>query len=95
MDPGANHRAALGGVTQSLWDQFTDRCEQNGRIHLLRWCLVGAACPARAELKGEILPVPLLGSSTFGPPLRLNPGETRQDFLVRARDALVTLGGQP
>jgi 1-acyl-sn-glycerol-3-phosphate acyltransferase len=45
--------------------------------------------------KGEILPVPLLGSSTFGPPLRLNPGETRQDFLVRARDALVALGGQP
>lgn len=45
--------------------------------------------------KGEILPVPLLGSSTFGPPLQLSPGETRGDFLVRARDALVTLGGQP
>ena len=45
--------------------------------------------------KGEILPVPLLGSSTFGPPLRLNPGEPRRDFLVRARDALVALGGQP
>lgn len=45
--------------------------------------------------KGEILPVPLLGSSTFGPPLQLSPGETRRDFLVRARDALVTLGGQP
>jgi hypothetical protein len=45
--------------------------------------------------KGEILPVPLLGSSTFGPALRLNPGETRRDFLVRARGALVALGGQP
>ena len=45
--------------------------------------------------KGEILPVPLLGSSTFGPPLRLEPGEGRRAFLDRARSALIALGGQP
>ncbi len=45
--------------------------------------------------KGEILPVPLLGSSTFGPPLRLEPGEGRRTFLDRARNALIALGGQP
>jgi 1-acyl-sn-glycerol-3-phosphate acyltransferase len=45
--------------------------------------------------KGEILPVPLLGSSTFGPPLRLTPGEGRRAFLDRARSALIALGGQP
>jgi 1-acyl-sn-glycerol-3-phosphate acyltransferase len=44
--------------------------------------------------KGEILPVPLLGSSTFGPPLRLAPGEGRREFLARARSALIALGEQ-
>jgi phosphatidate cytidylyltransferase len=43
--------------------------------------------------KDEILPVPLLGSSTFGPPLRLTPGEGRRAFLDRARSALIALGG--
>jgi 1-acyl-sn-glycerol-3-phosphate acyltransferase len=45
--------------------------------------------------KGEILPVPLLGSSTFGPPLRLAPGEGRRELLQRAREALISLGAQP
>lgn len=44
--------------------------------------------------KGEILPVPLLGSSTFGPALHLQPGEGRREFLERARNALIALGGQ-
>jgi 1-acyl-sn-glycerol-3-phosphate acyltransferase len=45
--------------------------------------------------KGEILPVPLLGSSTFGPPMHLEPGEGRREFLERARNALIALGGKP
>lgn len=45
--------------------------------------------------KGEILPVPLLGSSTFGPGIRLGDGENRGAFLERARNALVTLAGNP
>jgi 1-acyl-sn-glycerol-3-phosphate acyltransferase len=38
--------------------------------------------------KGEVLPVPLLSSATFGPPLRIEPGEPKGDFLERAREAV-------
>jgi len=42
--------------------------------------------------KGEYLPVPLIGSATFGPPLCLSVGEDRHAFLQRARAALLALG---
>lgn len=42
--------------------------------------------------KGEVLPVPVMGSVTFGAPIRLAPGEPKADFLSRARDAVVALG---
>ena len=42
--------------------------------------------------KGEVLPVPLMASVTFGPPMRLEPGEPKDDFLARARSALLQLG---
>ena len=38
--------------------------------------------------KGEFVPVPLLSSATFGPPLHLAPGETKTVFLDRARQAV-------
>ncbi len=38
--------------------------------------------------KGEILPVPLLGSVTLGAPVRLEAGETKASFLERARQAV-------
>jgi len=41
--------------------------------------------------KGEILPVPMLCSVTFGEPLRLAQGEIKPDFLTRARDAMLAL----
>ena len=41
--------------------------------------------------RGEILPVPLLSSVTFGPPIWLEAGEPKADFLVRARDAVLSL----
>ena len=41
--------------------------------------------------KGEVLPVPLRGSVTFGTPLSLEPGEPKGDFLARARNALLSL----
>lgn len=41
--------------------------------------------------KGEILPVPVLGSVTFGAPIRLEAGEMKPDFLVRAREAVLSL----
>ncbi len=45
----------------------------------------------RVMPKGEFLPVPFLCTVTFGAPLRLAPGEDRQAFLDRSRDALLAL----
>jgi 1-acyl-sn-glycerol-3-phosphate acyltransferase len=41
--------------------------------------------------RGEVLPVPLLSSLTFGPPMWLEAGEPKLDFLNRARDAVLRL----
>lgn len=41
--------------------------------------------------KGEVVPVPILCSVTFGQPLVLGPEEDRSAFLVRARDAVIRL----
>lgn len=38
--------------------------------------------------KGEVLPVPILSSATFGPPMHLGPAEPKAAFLDRARDAV-------
>ena len=43
--------------------------------------------------KGEFLPAPLLGSLVFGTPVRLEEGETKVDFLVRARESVICLRG--
>jgi len=43
--------------------------------------------------KGEILPVPMLGSVTIGAPLRWTEGEAKETFIERARTALCSLGG--
>lgn len=41
--------------------------------------------------KGALLPVPLLSTIVFGPPLHLEEGETKQTFLLRTRTALLSL----
>ena len=41
--------------------------------------------------RGEFLPVPLLSSLTFGPPMWLEAGEPKTEFLARARQAVVSL----
>jgi len=41
--------------------------------------------------RGEFLPVPLLSCITFGPPLWLEAGEAKSDFLARAREAVLRL----
>ncbi|MEO8021150.1 lysophospholipid acyltransferase family protein [Polaromonas sp.] len=45
----------------------------------------------RVMPKGEVVPVPILCSVTFGAPLALEPGEDRSGFLVRARQAVIAL----
>ena len=41
--------------------------------------------------RGEFLLVPLLSCISFGPPIWLEAGETKTDFLTRARDAVLRL----
>ena len=41
--------------------------------------------------KGEVLPVPLLASATFGAPLARIEGESKPEFLARARAAVLAL----
>ncbi|MGE5866436.1 MAG: lysophospholipid acyltransferase family protein [Rhizobacter sp.] len=45
----------------------------------------------RVMPKGEVVPVPILCSVTFGAPVRLEPGEDKRSFLTRARDAVLAL----
>lgn len=45
----------------------------------------------RVMPKGEVVPVPILCSVTFGAPVRLAPDEDKRSFLVRARDAVLAL----
>ena len=45
----------------------------------------------RVMPKGEVVPVPILCSVTFGAPMQVLPGEDRRAFLERARAAVVEL----
>jgi 1-acyl-sn-glycerol-3-phosphate acyltransferase len=45
----------------------------------------------RVMPKGEVVPVPILCTATFGAPMTLAPGEDKRDFLTRARQAVVEL----
>lgn len=65
-----------------------------GLYHLAKHCPHAELVPAYIENmnrilpKGELLPVPLLGSLKFGTPLRIEPAEAKADFLNRARAAV-------
>lgn len=45
----------------------------------------------RVMPKGEVVPVPILCSVTFGAPIQVEEGEERRPFLDRARDAVIAL----
>jgi len=49
----------------------------------------------RVMPKGEVVPVPILCTVTFGAPLALHDGEDRRDFLDRARAAVLALRPPP
>ena len=49
----------------------------------------------RVMPKGEVVPVPILCTVTFGAPLHLVPGEDKRVFLDRAREAVVALRPHP
>ena len=45
----------------------------------------------RVMPKGEVVPVPILCTVTFGAPMALAPDEDKRAFLARARDAVLAL----
>ena len=45
----------------------------------------------RVMPKGEFLPVPLLSSISIGAPIWLESGESKVEFLTRARDSIIKL----
>ncbi|MDP2006630.1 MAG: lysophospholipid acyltransferase family protein [Rubrivivax sp.] len=45
----------------------------------------------RVMPKGEVVPVPVLCTVTFGAPVQLQPGEDKRAFLARARDAVLAM----
>lgn len=68
---------------------------KSGIFHLAQQCPQVDLVPVwmdnlgRLLPKGEIVPVPLLCSISFGAPLRLQPGEDKEVFLARIRAALL------
>jgi hypothetical protein len=46
----------------------------------------------RVMPKGEVVPVPILCTVTFGAPMQLQPGEDKRAFLERARAAVLACG---
>ncbi|AJG23716.1 1-acyl-sn-glycerol-3-phosphate acyltransferase [Cupriavidus basilensis] len=70
---------------------------KSGIYHLAKVCTGIEFVPVwidnlnRVMPKGEIVPVPLLCTVTFGKPLTLGAEEAKDDFLARCRDGLLTL----
>lgn len=68
-----------------------------GLFHLAKSCPEVSLVPVfidnlnRVLPKGEVLPVPMLCSVSFGAPLHLAEGEAKLQFLNRAREALLAL----
>ncbi|MWL90797.1 1-acyl-sn-glycerol-3-phosphate acyltransferase [Cupriavidus sp. SW-Y-13] len=72
---------------------------KSGLYHLARSCPAGEVefVPVwidnlnRVMPKGEIVPVPLLCTVTFGTPLQIEADETKEAFLARARAGLLSV----
>ncbi|WER48253.1 lysophospholipid acyltransferase family protein [Cupriavidus sp. WKF15] len=70
---------------------------KSGVFHLARACPDIEFVPVwidnlnRVMPKGEVIPVPLLCTVTFGTPLRLQPEEAKESFLSRCRQQLLAL----
>lgn len=41
--------------------------------------------------KGHLLPIPLISTVVFGKPIQIDPGETKKDFMERAKQAVLAL----
>ena len=74
---------------------------KSGLYHLARNHPAAAFVPvfienlSRVLPKGEVLPVPVLCSVHFGTPVSLEPGESRESFLTKARESIIALQPPP
>jgi 1-acyl-sn-glycerol-3-phosphate acyltransferase len=70
---------------------------KSGLYHLARGRPQAELIPVRLENmnrilpKGEILPVPVIGSIQFGTPIRIEANERKPEFLLRAQQAVEKL----
>ena len=62
--------------------------EQFPQVHLIPAWIDNVQ---RVMPKGEVVPVPILCTVTFGAPVQLQPGEDKRGFLGRARQAVIAL----
>lgn len=62
--------------------------EQFPNVHLIPTWIDNVQ---RVMPKGEVVPVPILCSVTFGAPIQLQAGEEKRAFLARAREAVIAL----
>lgn len=69
-----------------------------GLYHLMRRCPDAVFVPVhlqnlnRVLPRGEMLPIPLISTIVFGSPVSLREGESREGFLARARETVLSLG---
>lgn len=70
---------------------------KSGLYHIAAQCPQIELMPVRIENlnrvmpKGEMIPIPLICTLTFGAPIALQAGEGKDDFLARARQAIIDL----
>jgi 1-acyl-sn-glycerol-3-phosphate acyltransferase len=74
---------------------------KSGLYHLAREFPAAELVPVylenlhRSMPKGAVLPIPMTCTVRFGAPLRIDPAESKEQFLERARAAVVQLSGLP
>lgn len=97
------HEALARGESLIIFPEGTRRAQvlpspfKSGLFHLAKHFPQAELVPVymdnlyRSLPKGALLPVPLTCSVRFGTPLQLREGETKSDFLERARQAVVEL----
>ncbi|CAG9170764.1 hypothetical protein LMG23992_01808 [Cupriavidus laharis] len=104
-DPVAQMEQALrGGASLIIFPEGTRNTTderllpfKSGVFHLARACPDIEFMPVwidnlnRVMPKGEVIPVPLLCTVTFGTPLRLQSEEPKESFLARCRQQLLAL----
>ncbi|MGC3963202.1 MAG: lysophospholipid acyltransferase family protein [Rhodocyclaceae bacterium] len=107
-DPLAPVVAALGqGDSLIFFPEGTRNAEpemlpfKSGLYHLAQQCPQIELVPARIENlnrvmpKGELIPLPLICTITFGAAVGLVSGEDKGDFLSRARQSIIDLALAP